>query len=83
VKFIWECADITPGRTYSRVGLGEDWLIGYRDDTSDDKLRYVSISLTDGLVTLPLDKETLAERLTNQGYVPCEFLAAATKGAQS
>ena len=73
MKVIWESADIVAGRRYSREGLNDTWLIGYLSNETTEK-RYVSISMSDGLVTLPKTKETLAYELTENGYVPVELL---------
>lgn len=74
MKIIWGAEDINPGRRYSKKNIGETWIIGYRSDTDDDVVRYVSISENDGMVTIPYTKEGLAEILTEYGYIPVELL---------
>lgn len=73
MKIIWEEGDITPGRRYSKVGLGENWIIGFLQDAMRDA-RYVSISDRDGMVTLPCTKQEMAVMLTREGYLPVELL---------
>lgn len=73
MKFIWEETDIVGGRKYNRDGLTEIWMIGYQYNEAGNQ-EYVSISLTDGIVTIPSSKPALAADLTMAGYVPCEFL---------
>lgn len=80
MKFIWESSDITPGQKYSREGIGETWMIGYRAEIANGR-RYVSVSLNDGLVTEPKTQKELAIELSEQGYVPAEFLGIAKVGA--
>lgn len=71
MKVIWEPDDIKPGKRYSKPGIGEEWIIGYLSDAHpSNKTRYVSVSLSDGLVTEPLSKEDMARALTDQGYLP-------------
>lgn len=73
MKFIWEEKDVIPGRKYSRAGIQETWMIGYRAECESDK-QYVSISLSDGMVTLPSSKEDLSITLSQLDYVPIEYL---------
>jgi len=74
MKIIWEAEDIKTGRRYSKKNIRETWIIGYRSDTDDDVVRYVSISENDGMVTTPYTKKGLAEILTGNGYIPVELL---------
>lgn len=80
MMFVWESADIKPGRKYSKEGIGETWLIGYRAEISTGR-RYVSVSLNDGLVTEPKTQKELAAELSEHGYVPAEFLGVMKGGA--
>lgn len=73
MKFIWEESDIKTGRMYSRVDINENWMIGYRSYAVEEA-RFVSISMVDGMVTAPLNKNEMADMLTRGGYVPIEFL---------
>jgi hypothetical protein len=79
MKIIWEAQDITPGRSYSREGIGETWLIGYLS-YEDSRACYVSVSQNDGLVTKPMTPEEMAGMLTREGYLPSEVLNALTQG---
>ena len=73
MKVIWKAEDIVPGRRYSKEGIKEEWIIGYLSNNYGDN-RYVSISDQDGMVTAGTDKESLAARLTEGGYIPVELL---------
>lgn len=72
MKVIWEAKDINPGRKYSKPGI-ETWIIGYMANMHSTD-RYVSISISDGMVTKPKTKEDMAEDLTTSGYLPVELL---------
>lgn len=73
MKVTWEAEDITPGRRYSKPGIGEKWIIGYISDMNG-QTRYVSVSEHDGMVTEPRTKERLAQVFTENGYMPVELL---------
>ena len=73
MKVIWEVKDITPGRRYSKEGIGEKWIIGYLAD-QNGAARYVSVSDQDGMVTASKTKEQMAIDLTECGYLPVEVL---------
>ena len=73
MKFIWEEQDIKVGRKYSRSDINEVWMIGYMAGKSS--CGYVSISMDDGLVTESNSKEGLASMLTEEKYIPVEFLS--------
>lgn len=75
MKFIWEPEDVRTGRTYSRRDIGETWLIGYLPH-EESSAHFVSVSMSDGLVTLPKTRDALAQTLTSEGYVPSEILQA-------
>lgn len=77
MKVQWEEKDIVAGRRYSREGLRETWQIGYLSGDLSEA-RYVSISMVDGMVTLPLTKAQMAENLTEHGYLPVELLPNAS-----
>lgn len=74
MKVTWEEKDIICGRTLGKEGLNEQWLIGYRVTPPGDYKRYVTISLSDGLVSDPSTKEHLAGMLTDHGYLPKELM---------
>lgn len=83
MKFVWEESDIKPGRVYSKVGITEQWIIGYVPGL-DSKSNRVHISLSDGMVLPPQTAEALAADLTEGGYVPLEYLTTqAQQGAGS
>lgn len=73
MKVIWEEKDITPGRRYTKEGIGEKWIVGYLSGALGDA-RYVSVSDQDGMVTEPRTKEQIAQILTDNGYLPVELL---------
>lgn len=73
MKIIWQEEDIQVGRIYGRPGMKETWMIGYRPEI-DGTIRYVSISMVDGMITLPQTKAEMAEILTSNEYCPIEFL---------
>ncbi len=75
MKFQWETLDIKAARKYSRAGIKEVWMIGYLSNVHEDR-RYVSVSMSDGMVTVPYSAEELAVNLTEGRYVPIEFLEA-------
>lgn len=79
MKIIWETQDIVAGRSYSREGIGETWLIGYLS-YEDSRACYVSVSQSDGLVTPPMTPEEMAGMLTQEGYIPSEVLKALAQG---
>lgn len=72
MKFIWETGDIYAGRKYSKPNILENWMIGYM--SAGKGQQYVSVSMSDGLVTAPSSKERLAEILNYEGYIPLEFI---------
>ena len=73
MQVIWEDNDIIAGRIYGKKSIKEKWIIGYRSDLLTPG-RYVSISLSDGCVTSPLTKESFADMLTRNKYLPQEVL---------
>ncbi len=73
MKVTWEEKDITPGRKYSKEGMGEKWIIGFLSNV-DGAERYVSVSDQDGMVTAPRTKEQMAQTLTEDSYMPVELL---------
>lgn len=73
MKVEWESSDIKPGRRYGKPQTAERWVIGYLAG-EDSQERYVSISLSDGMVTKPKFRETLAASLNKEGYQPEELL---------
>jgi hypothetical protein len=81
MKFIWEAEDIKPGRYYYRndKGHGADMgylasvthKIGWRADASiESEDHYVSIAITDGMVTKLKTKQEFADMLNEGEYVP-------------
>lgn len=73
MKVEWEESDIKPGRRYGRPKTAELWIIGFLAGANSD-IRYVSISLSDGMVTKPASLAGLAATLTEGGYQPEELL---------
>lgn len=78
MRVIWDEDDVKVGRVYGKSGIKEQWLIGYRADLSGDA-RYVSVSTSDGMVTIPRTKRGMAENLSRNGYSPVEYLLADAK----
>lgn len=74
MKIIWQEVDIKVGRIYGKRGMKETWMIGYRPEI-DGAMRYVSISMVDGMITLPRTTTEMAEILTSNEYWPIELLA--------
>lgn len=74
MKVTWEAEDIWPGRKYSKRNI-EEWIIGYLS-CLEWPVKYVSISLNDGMVTHPMTKDEFAEVLNREGYLPVELLEA-------
>lgn len=74
MKTIWFAEDITTGRRYFKPGTSEVWIIGYRPDLGGAAC-FVSISLEDGMVTLPGTREQIADWLTKSEYLPIELKA--------
>lgn len=75
MKVIWEPKDIQCGRKYTREGLSETWMIGFLS-TEEGAARYVSISDQDGMITRAETKESMAELLTKNDYLPREICGA-------
>lgn len=73
MKVIWEEADIKPGRTYGKPTIKERCIIGFIASEDSEK-RYVTTSLSDGMVGPPHTKRELAISLTESGYLPGELL---------
>ena len=71
MKVIWEAEDIRPGRQYKMPGTKEVWMIGYEADR--DKGMYVSVSLSDGMVSYEEKAVDFAESLNVAGYMPMEL----------
>lgn len=70
MRIVWEKKDIVPGRKYRKPNTAETWMIGYMSSRED----CVSVSLSDGLVTSKITRKQAAENLTQEGYVPLEFM---------
>lgn len=73
MKVEWEESDIVTGRKYSKKGISEIWMIGHVTHLFGAG-KYVSVSLSDGMVTDVFTKEDLAKDLTEGEYVPLELL---------
>ena len=73
IDVTWEEKDIVFGTRYGRIGLNEEWLIGYMG-CSEGPARYVSISTADGMVTEAITKAAFAARLTENKYIPINLL---------
>ena len=74
MKFIWEESDVLVGRKYSRPDISEVWMIGYRAELGHDDARLVSVSLSDGMVTMALTREEMVDMLNQNSYIPAEFI---------
>jgi len=72
MRCIWDPRDIKPGRIIGKPDRTERWMIGYIADRGTN--RYVLVSLSDGLVTLPVPPDMLASQLTKEGELPSELL---------
>lgn len=79
MKITWEESDIKPGTQYSRPGIIEVWIIGYRPELDTPK-QYISASLLDGMVTGPKTKAEMAEQLTRDGYIPLSVMEKMSRG---
>jgi hypothetical protein len=80
MKVEWQADDIKPGRRYGKPDTKERWLIGYVAGTEcleTPSKRYVSISLSDGMVTQSLTAADMAAVLNKYGYQPEELLPPA------
>lgn len=73
MKVEWEESDIKPGRRYGKPLTAERWVIGFLAG-SGNNARFVSISLSDGMVTKPSTLAGLAATLNEGGYQPEELL---------
>ena len=71
MKVIWEEDDIIVGRKFMKKGTSEIWIIGYTAFTNGEK--YVTVSLSDGMVTEAINADTMAKRLTQSNYLPIEL----------
>ena len=77
MKFIWEESDIRGGRKYGRDDLSEHWMIGYRPSpVASVGNEYFSVSMNDGMITVPMDKAAMARELTLLEFVPLVYLQA-------
>ena len=74
MKFVWDERDIEPGVRYSRPGIMETWMIGYHPNPAEEHRPYTSVSLSDGMVTVPYSKREMAVLLTENGYVPVKLM---------
>ena len=72
MKLVWEKADIVSGKQFSRHDIQEVWMIGALPSTGDIKV-YVMVSLSDGLITSPLNDSAMAAMLTKEQYTPVEI----------
>ena len=79
MKYQWTADDIIVGRRYSTPGIREEWMIGYLSGVLGPA-KYVSISLSDGMVTSPNTREELAKMLTEYGYSPVPDLTDTASG---
>lgn len=73
MKIIWEEDDIKPGTIYFKPGSSEAWIIGYLGEFLDPRPRYVSCSMSDGLLTPVQTRDYMAETLTLEGYIPAKM----------
>ena len=69
----WEPKDIKPGVRYSKPGISEVLMIGYRPDL-DSVHHFVAVSLADGLVTPACTAKGMAESLNANEYTPIELI---------
>lgn len=69
MKIVWEESDIVVGTKYGRPDIKEIWMIGYIASEASSSNR-VSISMSDGMVTLPSSPDAMAHMLTAGRYVP-------------
>lgn len=76
MKFEWEASDIRPPRRFSKAGIKEVCMLGYVVPAPGEDLnKFVAVSLSDGLVSMPArDAVGMAEVLNRNNYVPLEFL---------
>lgn len=70
MRIIWEAKDIKGGVRFGGVG-SETWMIGWPTGKAGF---FVTISLSDGLVTDPALPADIAQRLSQNGYLPIELL---------
>lgn len=75
MKITWEAKDIKVGLLYSKPGVREKWMIGYRYDEHSNR-QIVSISMDDGFVTHSTTEEDLARLLTTEVYWPMSLIDA-------
>lgn len=74
MKIEWTADDIKAGRTVGKPDRTERWMIGYfAARTGFD--RWTLVSLSDGMVTEPVTKEQMADRLNASSELPCEIFA--------
>lgn len=75
MKITWEVKDIKVGMLYSKPGIREKWMIGYRYNEQGDR-QIVSISMDDGFVTHSTTEDDLARLLTVEEYWPMSLIDA-------
>lgn len=73
MKVSWEESDIKVGRQFGRPVMSERFIIGYAAAEQSER-RYVTVSLSDGMVSPMHSKRELAISLTESGYTPAELL---------
>lgn len=79
MKIVWEVDDIVPGRVIGKSDRTERWKIGYLSYAKDD-IKFVLVSMSDGMVTSPMTKEALAAFINTTGDGPTELTVYATRG---
>ena len=73
MKFIWEEEDIRAGRMFSKPGNVEAQIIGYHVGSHEED-KWASVSLVDGMISTPTNRAIMATALTENGYIPVEFM---------
>jgi hypothetical protein len=76
MKVQWEEKDIRAGQRYGKPTIRERWIIGYDPSLLPHEKRWVSVSLSDGMVLRAHTQQELAVSLTESGYVPEALLPA-------
>ena len=79
MKIEWQPEDIQAGRRVGHPERIEQWIIGYMGAAKSDEPRWVLVSLSDGMVMVPITKEELCAKLNTMGDLPLELVPSANR----
>jgi hypothetical protein len=74
MKIEWQAEDVQAGRRIGHPDHLEQQIIGYLGNMRSDEARWALVSLSDGMIMIPVTREELAAKLNAMGNLPIEML---------